>query len=58
MARAFCGKFIPEDAPSAASFGDERSCESCLRIAAKRAVIATVYRKRLSWHIPKPRVAA
>lgn len=55
MARAFCGKFIPEDAPFAVSFGDERSCESCLRIAAKRAVIASIYRKRVSWHIPKPR---
>lgn len=54
MTRALCGKVIPEEAPTALSFADERSCESCLRIAAKRAFIATVYRKRVSWHIPKP----
>ena len=33
-----CGRMAPRDAETADSFGDERTCEVCYRVAAKRGL--------------------
>jgi len=34
QARTLCGRYAALNAPRSDSFGDEKSCESCLRVAA------------------------
>jgi hypothetical protein len=34
--KTVCGRTVPEGAATAEDFGDEKTCESCLRILASR----------------------